>query len=84
MKHATTAALGEVSELLGQIRLRDGLKEKQLGIFYWKSKSFLHFHENLAGLFADLRVGTDFVRYPANSRRECDELLSAIDQAIGT
>jgi hypothetical protein len=82
MKHATSAALAELSGLLDQIRIRDGLKEKKLGIFYRKSKSFLHFHEDPAGLFADLSVGADFDRYPVNSRQEWSVLLAAIDRAV--
>jgi hypothetical protein len=82
MKHATSTALAEVSGLLEQIRIRDGLKEKKLGIFYRKSKSFLHFHEDPAGLFADLSVGASFDRYPVNTRREWNVLLAAVDRAI--
>ena len=84
MKHATSAALANLSGLLEQIRTRDGLKEKKLGIFYRKSKSFLHFHEDPAGLFADLSARADFDRYPVNTRQEWDVLLAAIDQAIKT
>ncbi len=82
VKHATTMALERLSELLDQIRTKDGIKEKKLGIFYRKSKSFLHFHEDPAGLFADLTVGDDFDRYPVNSRDEWNALLSAIDRAL--
>ena len=82
MKHATSAALEGLSELLNQIRMKDGTKEKKLGIFYRKSKSFLHFHEDPAGLFADLGVGTDFDRYPVNTRHEWKVLLSTIDRAL--
>jgi hypothetical protein len=42
----------------------------------------LHFHEDPAGLFADLGVGADFDRYPVNTRQEWDVLLAAIDRAI--
>jgi len=82
MKHAGGAALAELPELLDHIRIRDGLKERKLGIFYRKSKSFLHFHEDPAGLFADLSTGADFVRYPVNTRQEWNLLLAAIDRAI--
>jgi hypothetical protein len=57
VKHADAVALHRLSDLLDQIRLKGVIKEKKLGIFYRKSKSFLHFHEDPAGLFADLRVG---------------------------
>jgi hypothetical protein len=82
VKHAASTALADLSGLLEQIRTRDGLKEKKLGIFYRKSKSFLHFHEDPAGLFADLSAGADFDRYPVNTRQEWEVLLAAIDQAI--
>jgi hypothetical protein len=82
MKHATSTALERLSELLGQIRTRSGIKEKKLGIFYRKSKSFLHFHEDAAGMFADLSVGSDFDRYPVNNQQEWQALLAAIDRAL--
>jgi hypothetical protein len=82
MKHAGAAALRDLSDLLEQIRVREGIKEKRLGIFYRKSKPFLHFHEDPAGLFADLRLGADFARYPVNTKREWRVLMTAIDRAV--
>ena len=82
MKHAGSEALNALEDLLQQIRAREGLKEKKLGIFYRKSKSFLHFHEDPEGLFADLDAGEDFTRYPVNTKREWAALLSAIDRAL--
>jgi hypothetical protein len=74
--------LSDVSELLDQIRVKEGIREKKLGIFYRKSKAFLHFHEDPGGLFADLSVGAEWDRYPVNTRREWKNLLSAIDRAL--
>jgi hypothetical protein len=82
MKHATAMTLEGLSGLLDQIRKRDGIKEKKLGIFYKRSKPFLHFHEDPAGLFADLNSATFFERYPVNSQAEWLALLSAIDHAL--
>ena len=82
MKHAGGEALASITELLQQIRLRDGVKEKKMGIFYRKSKSFPHFHEDPRGLFADLAVGSDFCRYPVNTREHWNTLLSAVDRAL--
>ena len=70
MKHAGEEALRRLSDLLDQIRQRHGLKEKKLGVFYRNSKSLLHFHEDPAGLFADIRSGEDFDRYPVNTLKE--------------
>jgi hypothetical protein len=82
MKHASAAALHGLFELLEQIRAKEGIKEKKLGIFYRNSKSFLHFHEDPAGLFADLSLGADFARYPVNTKKQWRVLLTAIDRAL--
>ena len=82
MRHAGAVALHGLSELLEQIRVREGIKEKSLGIFYRRSKAFLHFHEDPAGLFADLSVGAQFERYPVNTKNEWKALLAAIDRAL--
>ncbi len=55
MKHATAAALDRLEPLLATLRDLPGLKEKSRGSFYLKSTAFLHFHEDKAGLFADIR-----------------------------
>lgn len=61
MKHAGPAALDRLEPLLVQTRPLPGLVEKSRGVFYRKGKAFLHFHEDPAGLFADVRfVGTEF------------------------
>ena len=81
-KHAGSEALQQVSDLLDQIRQRQGLKEKKLGIFYRKSKSFLHFHEDPAGIIADMSSDDHFHRYPVNTMKEQRALLAAIDRAL--
>ena len=84
MKHATGAALERLAGLLQQIRQKDGIKEPKPGIFYRKSKLFLHFHEDAAGLFADLSTGSEFDRYPVNTREGQRALSMAIDLALQT
>lgn len=81
MKHATTEALARLEGLLERIRARDGLTEKSPGVFYRKARAFLHFHEDPAGLFADLRAGEEFERYPVNTEGQRKALLAAIDRA---
>ncbi len=81
MKHATREALALLDDLLERIRAREGLKEKSAGVFYRKSRAFLHFHEDPTGLYADLRVGEEFERYPVNTERERRALLAEIDRA---
>ena len=81
MKHAGPGALTALSDLLASLRTRTALVERRPGIFYVRGKAFLHFHEDPAGLFADLRLGGDWQRFPVNSPDEHTELLVAIDQA---
>ena len=78
MKHATREALALLDDLLERIRAREGLKEKSAGVFYRKSRAFLHFHEDPAGVFADLFVGGDWQRHPVNSTDEQRQLLRLV------
>lgn len=54
MRHARDADLDRLEDLLAQIRTLPGLKEKKRGVFYRKSRGFLHFHEDPKGMFADI------------------------------
>jgi hypothetical protein len=81
MKHAGRDALEVLGDLLVNLRARTGLVEKRPGIFYVKGRAFLHFHEDRAGLFADLRQGGDWQRFPVNSSNERAELLEIIDRS---
>ena len=80
MKHADDRALDTLSNLLTAIRALDGLKEKKRGIFYHKAQAFLHFHEDSAGLFADLRQGADWERFPVNTLHEQAQFLTRLKQ----
>ena len=64
MKHAGSAALDRLEPLLARVRSVPGLREKSRGVFYRRSKAFLHFHEDPSGLYADVRGadGGDFDR----------------------
>ena len=82
MKHADAATLATLSDLIENLRKRSALVEKQLGVFYTKSRAFLHFHQDPTGLFADLRDGSDWRRFPVNKPDECAMLLAAVDRVL--
>ena len=82
MKHAGPAALDVLEPLLAQIRGRSELKEKSRGVFYRKGKSWLHFHEDPAGLFADLRGASDWLRFRVSESAERETLTAAIEEAL--
>jgi len=54
MRHARDQDLDRIEALLAQVRTLPGLVEKTRGVFYRKSRGFLHFHEDPKGMFADI------------------------------
>nr|WP_298682722.1 hypothetical protein [uncultured Dongia sp.] len=82
MKHATGDTLDRLEPLLRRLRQFAVLKEKSRGAFYLKSKSLLHFHEDPAGLFADLRVAEDWTRFPVNTKAEQNALLKVLGDIL--
>lgn len=82
MRHAGPAALDALEPVLAAVRALGHLKEKSRGVFYLRGRAFLHFHEDPAGLFADLRSGDDFDRYPVNQAAEQAALAAAVSAAL--
>jgi hypothetical protein len=78
MKHAGRDAVEQLEPLLHELRSVPGLVEKKPGIFYRKSKAFLHFHEDPSGFYADLRVGEDFERYRVQTAKERSKFLGVV------
>jgi len=84
MRHAQPAALDELEPLLRQVRALPGLAEKARGVFYRRSKAFLHFHEDPAGLFADARLGENFERFRVQTAEEQAALVGLLSRHLGT
>ena len=84
MKHAGANALERLKPLLQELRKRDGLKEKSLGVFYRSGRAFLHFHEHGPNeCFADVRfMGDTFQRFPATSVAHRKKLLRSVDAGL--
>ena len=82
MKHAGPATLDALDALLAELRGIAGLQERSRGVFYRKSKAFLHFHEDPSGIHADLRIGDGFVRYRVESAAERRALLARVRRAV--
>lgn len=83
MKHAGSTALDTLEALLVQLRALGQMREKSRGVFYLRSKAFLHFHEDPTGLYADLRAGADFERFQVDSAAQQRALVSAVRQRLG-
>jgi hypothetical protein len=83
VKHISSEKLDRLGSLLEGLRELDGLKEKKRGVFYRKSKAFLHFHEDPAGLFADVKLdGAIFERYAVTSRGDQRQLLTKVRKTL--
>ena len=84
VKHAGPEALDSLASLLSELGGSPGLKEQGRGVFYLRSRAFLHFHEDPTGLFADVRPADDFERMPVTTRQEQRQLLRLVRGHIGT
>jgi hypothetical protein len=83
MKHAGPDTLAQLANLLDDLRKRPVLRERRPATFYLKSKAFLHFHEDPAGIFADVKLDFDeFTRCPVTTSRQQQALLTSIDRCL--
>jgi hypothetical protein len=83
VKHATSIALDALEPLLAELRGIDGINERKRGVFYRKSQAMLHFHEDPAGFFADLRLPPGWARLPVNTAAERKRLVRQLRAALG-
>ena len=82
MRLARNEALDELEPFLERLRTVPGLVERKRGVFYVRSRAFLHFHEDPSGLHADVRLGSEFSRFRVQTEEERDELLTRIQDAL--
>ena len=82
MRHASPATLDALEPLLAEIRQVEGIVERKRGIWYHRSRGFLHFHEDPAGLFADLKTGDDYERFRVATAAERRAFLARVRRAV--
>lgn len=82
MKHAGPGTLARITSLLEELRARPALRENRPGVFALKSRAFLHFHDDPSGVFADVRLSSDFVRFRVTTASEQSDLLEHIDARL--
>ena len=83
MKHAGDETLDQLDDLLQALSALPGRKEKKRGTYYRRPKAFIHFHEDPAGLFADVRLsGREFERVEVTSSADRAALLARIRDAL--
>lgn len=73
-----------IEPVLVELRRRPELTERSPGTFYRRSHAFLHFHEDPAGLFADVRLQSagPFTRMRVSTKAEQRALLVAVRRAL--
>ena len=85
MRHATDGALDRLESLLREVRTRHPtVRELKRGAFYRGGQGWLHFHEDPAGLFADLKIGGSFARFRVSTKAEQDALLRELRKSLAT
>ena len=83
MKHASQETIQLIEPLLKDIRLMPGLVEKKPGVYYYKSRAFLHFHEEDSDTFADVRlVEPEFQRLPCTTENQQKQLVVKIRNCL--
>ncbi|MBM4381767.1 MAG: hypothetical protein FJ091_00220 [Deltaproteobacteria bacterium] len=82
MKHAGPAAIARLAPLITELRKLEALREPKPGTFYRGSQAFLHFHEDAAGDFADLKVAGEWQRSRATTQRERAQLLRSVRDVL--
>ena len=87
MRHAGATTLQTLESLLARLRALPGLVERTPGCFYKDkgSSAFLHFHEDVSGTHADVKLSADgFTRVRAETAQERDALVALVAKALET
>jgi hypothetical protein len=85
MRHARARDLDRLEPLIERLRGFAALSERSRGVFYAKSRAFLHFHQDPAGLFADVRAGPDggFERLRVDEAAGAEALIERVEAVLG-
>jgi hypothetical protein len=85
MKHASADSLRLLRPLIEQVRQLQQLREPKPGSFYRKGSAFMHFHEDPAGLFADVKLeGREFTRLPVSTPEQQSALLARVRHVLAS
>jgi hypothetical protein len=85
VKHLGREAWAKIDPFLEQLRAVPGLKNpKSRANFHYKSKAFLHFHDDPEGLFVDVKLdGKNWTRMNATTAAGKKQILAAVLRAVG-
>jgi hypothetical protein len=84
VRHARGPALDQLEDVLGRLRQSPELREKSRGVFYRKSRAFLHFHEHGSDLYADVRqTDSEYLRLRVTTAQERVLFEQAVAEMLG-
>jgi hypothetical protein len=80
VKHAGPETFDQLQDLLAELREIPELNERKTGVFYRRSRAFLHFHDDPTGPYADVRLAddSDFVRIRVKTAAEKKRLVREV------
>ncbi len=85
MKHAGPDTLAMLAPLLQQLRGLPVLCERRPGVFYVGSRAYLHFHDDPAGIFADLKPQLiEYQRFRVSTRAEQASFVALVRRSLAT
>ncbi len=83
MKHAGPRTLADLQPLLQRLREETPLAERTPGAFYFKSKAFLHFHEDASGPHVDVKLdAATFTRIRVATAHEQAHLMVLVARCL--
>ena len=85
MKHADPQTLASLAALLRRLRAQPSLIERRPGVFYLGSRAYLHFHDDPAGIFADVKFDlTSFTRVRVSTAAERRRFLARVGKSLAS
>jgi hypothetical protein len=84
VRHADQETFELLADVLAALRGIPELTEKKTGTFYRRSKAFVHFHDDPAGPYADLRTDADgdFERVRVRTATDQRQFLARVRAAV--
>jgi N-acetylglutamate synthase-like GNAT family acetyltransferase len=82
VRHATDDDLDRIEALLDELRKLGYLRERKRGYFSWRSRAFMHFHEDSGDIYVDVKLDDKFERMKISSRGEQAVFLAQVRETL--
>src|SRR5262252_5109372 len=82
VRHATDEDLDHVETLLVELRKFGQLRERKRGYFSWRSRAFLHFHEDAGDIYVDVKLDRGFERMKVSGPGDQAAFLARVRRTL--